>query len=208
MKFELEVLKEVIKRNYLWFIIFFLINTSVILLMLFTKDISYLYATVCYPKNIDNSLSILVFMYQVVFTIYLSYEFYIYELKEAKENITLRINEKKYIILKIIFLVSFTIIFRIIYNSLVMLVLTNIIKFDTMLVIIPIIYHVILILFTYFVINFINQTKFVQILLVLLFSYIMYNYLNINILLFLLIILLVVNIVFFDFKKYYLNESK
>lgn len=214
MKFEIKILKEIIKHNKLWFIVLFIL--SVMCILFFSIRINPLifretdlYAVISYPtKEHSSIISSLFSIYQIIFTIYLTYVYYTYEINNSFENVILRFSEKRWFVIKSLLFSTFITVFRVLFNLCVYIYFAGHVEFSIDFIISPVCYHLFIVIITMTIINFVNFNKVFELIITFIISYLIFMSFNLEMAIILLFILYIFNLFCFSFKKYYQNESK
>ena len=111
---ELSVLKETLKKNYIYIIVFFLfLILNIILLELSING--YEYGEVIKLIGIPNKNVGILITYKIILFIFLIYYFYTYELRNIYDFILSRINLTKFYIGKVLFLMLVVIVINLIH---------------------------------------------------------------------------------------------
>lgn len=118
MILQTNILLKIIKKNYKWFIIFLaMIVLNLIFLMVRPEQVKItemdFFPIIGYPTLNNSFISILLYVYQFVFLIYIVYIFLKDDFDYSFENIILRIDSKTWIAYKTIILFLFILIFKI-----------------------------------------------------------------------------------------------
>lgn len=211
MKIQFHILIEVIKKNWIWYFIFFLLVSLNLIFYTVRPNTILLsendfFALINYPKNVNYSLINLLFhIYQIGIAVYSVYIFYRYELEFAIENIILRIDAKKWIFQKIVLILATTIIINALYIATIYLIYFREIHFHLNYIIFPIIYNsligIILITFT----NIFKDKDIMIFISTFLICILMLNFFNFFIAIILTLTLSILNILLFNFKKSYIK---
>lgn len=208
MILQFEILCGKLKNNWFWFVI--LIFISLLNLILYHVRPSQiqitnedLFSLTCYPSSIEYGfVSLLLTMYQFGLLIYIIYIFYIHEFEHSFENIILRVNQKKWIISKIIVTFVFTFFLRLIYFGLIYLYFYDKISFQLNYLIYPIIYSMFISIMVLFCLNFSDKKRYYIYIISFIVSFILFK--RFKLILALLIISTLILAIFlnFNFKKY------
>ena len=102
MILQTNILLKIIKKNYKWFIIFLaMIVLNLIFLMVRPEQVKItemdFFPIIGYPTLNNSFISILLYVYQFVFLIYIVYIFLKDDFDYSFENIILRIDSKTWI---------------------------------------------------------------------------------------------------------------
>ncbi len=208
MKLQYNILKNIIKEN-IWWIIIFIILSSLNILLLITKPIfisitpNDFLPLIGYSTGNKDSISILLFLYQIILYIQITHNYYTYE-ANTPNNILLRIpNQNNWLINKISIIYIFTIITKLLQILIIYLFFINYFPLKINYFLIPILY---LLTITNIIITINNFTKhskpFIYILITLI-IYITLPFLKPIIILIINIILLAYNILKFNLKRLY-----
>lgn len=168
MKYELLVLNELLRKKYYkWLLIYFILFIAEIFLIYRTvntnffvsKEIEYLLGI---PNlNKMNLLELLLFLYQVLITIYFSYSLYIYDYNHSQEFVFLRMNQVKRNVCKLSTITLFICSLRIIYFFIIFILFNKYFSFTFIMFIKNIFYYLIIIFFVFLIqniyLNFINK---------------------------------------------------
>lgn len=211
MKLQRQVLFDVIKKNRLWINIFLLIISFMVIFYLCLpnrlSDMDKFFIMISYPQNFEfDFITILFLTYQIVWAIYLFYLYYTYELEYSFENVILRCDDKKWLLMKFLVLFIFTVLYKTIYTFLIYAFFFKKINFNIDFVIYPIIYSFFLATVLFSCINFVKEQKIFIIIITLVSSYLMFIYFNIWGSIILGLVLLIINFLLFNFKRYYNNS--
>lgn len=146
MKYQKEIIKNLIKNKYYKIIIVYLLfGISIISIYLLNKDFITIntYKTVIGTINIHNKslLSILWFFYQIIINIYITYSFLIYDTYHSMEFLILRENYNKLIKYKIIIIISLQIIYRTLFYIVTYLIYMKYIKINLTVLLINLLIH-------------------------------------------------------------------
>lgn len=115
MKLQLNILKKVIWDNKKTIMLYFVL----LLLYFFVQVIAnggglesffYIFGTL----DINNNISIILFLFNFILVFDLSYKYITFEILDFNENIILREDSKKFVLKKIIVLILFIIMFKIV----------------------------------------------------------------------------------------------
>ena len=205
MKVQMKILLEILKKSWLWIIIFVVLAIlSLIFYMVRPPEIliteNDFLAMVSYPKNINSSfICFLLSLYQIGTTIYLIYIYYTYEFTYSFENIILRINEKKWIFEKIITCILFLILVRSIYMFLIYLCFFKTIDLSLNFITYPVVYHVLISIILITIINCLKRKNILDLIIVFAIGYLLFNIFNILVASFLTVFLISINIISYFF---------
>lgn len=208
MKIELNLIKNKIKKDKTWLIIY-----------LISLLICIIYSFLNYGKMLDNSdlissligypytefkdtiIYILFNIYQFVYFIYFSVTYINEELDEYKDNLIIREKSNKWVIKKIISIVSYIIILKIINILIVSIIFKSIINLKFIMT--TLLYNLIISLIAVFINNSIKNNSY-GIIISLIISYLIFFYLkNIIFIILLFVALIILTMITFSFKKIY-----
>ena len=136
MKVQLTILKKVFKKCYKFVLVFMLFSFSYLLAMKLSKGIDYNDIKILLgyiDLNNFNFLGILLLIYQYALTIYFTYLFYSFEIREGKYNILLLANTKKLFIEKLLFQLLIVFSFRVIFSSFLIFFFNNLENYQSFL---------------------------------------------------------------------------
>ena len=200
MKIEFNLIKNKIKKDKTWLIILLMLTIiNIIYCYLNYNKISnniYYMNLVGYPL-INEKLDIYVLynIYYITYIVYYSISYFNYELENLKENIVIRENDKKWFIRKVISILLYIVTLKLI-TILIIDVFSNFkYSFNINIILISII--------TITVNNIVKKNTLVIIISIILSFLIFFSIKNILFLFILLLLLLVLNIIFFKFKVMY-----
>lgn len=207
MKIQFNILKEKIKNNILWIlIIVFLVLLNLILLsvkpiQIKSTKLDFL-TLIGFPGITEyNGISLLILLYQLGWTLYINYIFYIHEFEHSLENILLRINQKKWIISKIIIIVPAIILCKIVFILLIYLYFCEDLSFSITYIIYPIFYTIFLTLELISIINFLKTNNIIKVIVGIVIAYILFINFNIWFIIAIILVLIYINIKYFNIKK-------
>ena len=156
---QFNVLKENLKKNYIYILIFFLyLMVKIILLKLDYNSNSY---EVIYPifgvmhKNID-----LLILYKIILVLFLIYSFYTYEFNNIYDFILPRINLNKFYLSKILFIGIIIFVINLIHVIVCFLCFKNIVTLDIDIILSTSMYFIIISFIEVLFINLFNN-KFI-----------------------------------------------
>lgn len=201
-----SILLKIIKKNCKWLILFIcLILLYFILLFVRSSEIKItendFFPVIGYPMLNNSFVSILLYVYQFVFLIYISYIFFKSDFEHSLENIILRIDSKTWIMQKIIILIIFAITFKAFQFLIGYFYFWNKISCNLTYFLPSLIFSLLVVSFVSFNLNFSKKYN----ILLLPVEIIMYIYIfvnkNIIFSIFFIIIIFFCNIIFFKFKN-------
>ena len=204
MKLQFNILLKVLKKNYYLMIMYFSILFLIITIDYFestNNSINHFYSFIGF-LDLDNIRLTAFTIFQFVFSIYLSYILFTYDLKTSFEYIILRSNSKDWIKDKTILIILFVVLSRIaiFIVAFIFFHFDITVSFEHFLY--PILQHLYLCLSLLLLLNINNYSK----LLILIFIGIIYYIFGINYII--LLIFMLCEYVFlllnFSFKKYYI----
>ena len=164
MKYEIKVLKVIIKKSFLKLCLPFLLLLFIYILLVFPSI-----GTVFFEKtditslliinNFKNTsfLVILLVIYQICLTIYLAYLFYSYDYNSSSEFIFLRFNKKNYLFYKLFIFLLFIFFSRIIFYCLIYILFNKYVSFSLSLFLTNIFDYIMISFLTIIVSNFIYK---------------------------------------------------
>ena len=208
MKLQYNILKNIIKEN-IWWIIIFIILSSLNILLLITKPIfisitpNDFLPLIGYSTGNKDSISILLFLYQIILHILIIHNYYTYE-SNTPNNILLRItNQNNWLINKISIIYIFTIITKLLQILIIYLFFINYFPLKINYFLIPILYLLTITNIIITINNFTKHSKLFIYILITLIIYITLPFLKPIIILIINIILLTYNILKFNLKRLY-----
>lgn len=191
---QYNILKQTIKKNYKYVLIFILyLLLSILILKLQSSKVFYDDILML----IDSKNSLLI-NYKTFLIIFLTYYFYTYEITYIYDSILLRINKRKFYISKIIFILLFIVLFNIVHYG----ILRIFFKIDINILLNISLFYILLSLIEVIFVNLINNKLLVFILTYIL-SFMIYN---IKYRLLFIVFLMVINYILLIKKRYIIME--
>ena len=206
MILQLKILFKIIKENYKWIVLFIcLVILDYIFLVVRPYQIKLsqndFYSIIGFP-NLNNSfISILLYIYQFCFLLYISYVFFKDDFEHSFENVILRIDSKKWITNKIIILCLFIVMCKLFQVLIIYACFFNKIEWSFKYLIYSILISLLVSTFVPFNLNF--PKKLHPILIVMEIVVFLYSFVNINSIFPYIVIfgICFYNINYFNFKK-------
>lgn len=199
MNIQINVIVENIKKNCVWFILFIgLVFFKALSILLeiskvdIVDDVSLLLSMPRY-MNILN-------LYQIIFVIYFTYKFYTFEFKHSFENIVLRINDSRWLFNKILMLIIFNLILRLLSIFIAYMFFSNRVIFNLNHLLLPFLYYSYVIIQTVLIINILKKQELFVFITSLLCAYLTFIYLDYPIVIILLFAFILINFKIFKFK--------
>ncbi len=206
MSLQIKILLNKIKENWIWFFILSLL--TILCLILYSVRGSRLtqfdlLSLICYPRLTNNTyMSMLISLYQIALNIYIIYIFVNYDFEYSFDNIVLRINNKKWILYKIVCSILFVLFFKLIQIILIYLFFYNKIDFKIIYLFYPLIYFILITLLTILVLSFAGKKKNIYFIILIIVEYTLYINFNFLISIIISIFLIIFTIYYFNLKKY------
>lgn len=191
---QYNILKQTIKKNYKYILIFITYLLLSILLLKLQSSELYYSDILRLIESKDNLLII----YKTFLIIYLTYYFYTYEMTNIYDLILLRIRKNKFYISKILFIILFIILFNIAHYIIINLFF----KIDIKILLDTIIFYILITTIELLLINILNNKTEVFIL-TYIFSFIVYS---IEYKLLIILILIIINYIIFKNKHHIIIE--
>lgn len=208
IKLEWEMIKDVFKKNKIWltiYLMFIFIETLIIILrpiMIPVTAFDFL-SLIGHPLYYDyNTTTILLKIFQVCLIIYYVYQINSYEYQYSLESFLLRLDEKKWIKIKLLFLIILFGTLKFIFITFLYLFFSNYFELQFSYYLYSIIYDLNIVLLTVTTTNFlVNSKMWFLMLLVMIVAYLNLIFFNVYVTLGMIIVQLLVNLYFFRFKK-------
>lgn len=208
IKLEWEMIKDVFKKNKIWltiYLMFIFIETLITILrpIMIPVTTSDFLSLIGHPLYYDyNTTTILLKIFQVCLIIYYVYQINSYEYQYSLESFLLRLDEKKWIKIKLLFLIILFGTLKFIFITFLYLFFSNYFELQFSYYLYPIIYDLNIVLLTVTTTNFlVNSKMWFLMLLVMIVAYLNLIFFNIYATLGMIIVQLLVNLYFFRFKK-------
>lgn len=206
MKIQIRIWNYCLKKSVKWLILLLLIIACYLFSLSIsrkniTSDINF-YLTLIgyYNPQYTSFFSTINLIYQYVFSIYFTHICYTYEVTNSFNNVVLRINGHKWIIDKLLVILSSNLLFRIIISILLYLFFINKTTFPFLETIDVILSHLLTTLIIISLHNFVKNKK-IQLILIMLIVPIIVIYTSSPIKVVSIILLLVINYKIFNIKQ-------
>ncbi len=208
IKLEWEMIKDVFKKNKIWltiYLMFIFIEVLIIMLrpiMIPVTDPDFL-SLIGHPLYYDyNTTTILLKIFQVCLIIYYSYQINSYEYQYSLESFLLRLDEKKWIKIKLLFLIILFGALKFIFITFLYFFFSYYFELQFSYYLYSIIYDLNIVLLTLTATNFlVNSKMWFLMLLIMIVAYLNLIFFNVYVTLGMIIVQLLVNLYFFRFKK-------
>lgn len=125
---QFNVLKENLKKNYIYILIFFLY--LMVKIILFKIDYNNSYDVIIPIFGVLGKQIDLLILYKIILVLFLVYSFYTYEFNSIYDFILPRINLSKFYLSKILFMLVIIFVINIIHLVICFLCFSNIVAFD------------------------------------------------------------------------------
>lgn len=208
IKLEWEMIKDVFKKNKIWlniYLMFIFIETLLTILrpIMIPVTTSDFLSLIGHPLYYDyNTTTILLKIFQVCLIIYYVYQINSYEYQYSLESFLLRLDEKKWIEIKLLFLIILFGTLKFIFITFLYLFFSNYFELQFSYYLYSIIYDLNIVLLTVTTTNFlVNSKMWFLMLLVMIVAYLNLIFFNVYATLGMIIVQLLVNLYFFRFKK-------
>lgn len=208
IKLEWEMIKDVFKKNKIWltiYLMFIFIETLLTILRptMIPVTASDFLSLIGHPLYYDyNTTTILLKLFQVCLIIYYSYQINSYEYQYSLESFLLRLDEKKWIKIKLLFLPILFGTLKFIFITFLYFFFSNHFELQFSHYLYSIIYDLNIVLLTVTTTNFLVNSKiWFLMLLVMIVAYLNLIFFNVYVTLGMIIVQLLVNLYFFRFKK-------
>lgn len=139
---QLNVLKENLKKNYIYILIFFLY--LMVKIILFKIDYNNSYDVIIPIFGVLGKQIDLLILYKIILVLFLVYSFYTYEFNNIYDFILPRINLSKFYLSKILFMLVIIFIINLIHLVICFLCFNNIVTFDMSIIIDSTMYFIII----------------------------------------------------------------
>ncbi len=137
MKYEIKVLKIIIKNSFFKLCLPFVLLLFIYFLIVFQNVETNFFEksdiiNLLFINNFKNSnfLVVLLVIYQICLSIYLAYSFYFYDYNASCEFVFLRLSKNNYLFLKIIIFLIFMVFSRIVFYYLIYILYNKYISFS------------------------------------------------------------------------------
>ncbi len=208
MKIEFNLIKNKIKNDKIWLVILLILTIINIMYCYLNynkiNNSIYYMNLIGYPL-INEKLDIYVLynIYYIAYIIYYSISYFNYELENLKENIIIRDNDKKWFIRKIISILLYIVILKLIVILIIDVFSNFKYSFNLNIILLINLYLSLISIITITINNIIKNNTLVIIISMILSFLVFFSIKNILILFLLSVLLLILNIIFFKFKKMY-----
>ena len=201
MKLQEKIMKEQLKAYSKYFAFqLILIVTYIIFLKIAKIPITTTNYLIILGEKKNNIMGILFSMYQIILCLTITYQFYMYEIKNNNINVMMRVKSREWVVNKLHILIETVVIYKIIYSIVTYQFFINICRFPLKLIIYNISKSIIVALILINLINNYKNKRSIIVAILLLFVLTIYfNNLFINILF--IIIIYLINIYTFTIKN-------
>ncbi len=206
MILQLNIFLNILKKSYRWILIFALIIFLDIIFITVRPDqiqisLEDFFPLIGYPTLSSNFISMLIYVYQYVFLLYIIYSFIQYDFDYSFENIILRIDSKKWIFYKSFISYMFVILMKIIQISVIYVYFRNYIDFQVDFFISSIVIGLLIVSFLLFNVNFSKKIFILLFVIELIIFALTFKYFNIIFLMIIIFTISIFNIINFKFKN-------
>lgn len=199
MKIQVNILFEIIRKNFFWLVFLFILVFCKTLSILFTFNTQEVENQFLSLISMPQNFSILN-IYQLVLIVYITYRFYVYEFKNSFENVILRANEKKWILNKMITVSIIAFLVRLIDFFVPYLLFSKEINLNINYFLTPFLYHYAIALCVVLITNLFREKQIITFLVSIISTYLIFMYLWCEAVLILLVLTIIFNLYIFKFK--------
>lgn len=200
MNIQINVIVENVKKNCIWFILFIVLVFLKALSVLLEIDKIDVYDAVSLLLSMPTYMNILN-LYQIIFVIYFTYKFYTFEFKHSFENVVLRINDRIWLFNKVLMLIIFNFVLRLLCIFIAYMFFSNRVIFSLNYLILPFLYYSYITIQTVLIINVFKKREILAFATSLFLAYLTFVYLECFIVVILLFFVFLINFKIFKFKS-------
>ncbi len=206
MILQANILLKIIKKNYKWFIIFlFIIFLYFIFLtvrpFVIATSVKDLFPVIGYPSFDNDYIAMILYLYQYVFLMYITYTFFMIDFEHSFDNLILRIDSKTWLLQKMFVITLFIVVFKIIQFIFAYIYFYNTIAFSFEYLFSVIMLSLLIANIVILNLNFSKKNKIIALVVEMIMFFFIFKYFQIIILIPLIIIICLYNFIFFNFKK-------
>lgn len=195
-------------NNKKWFLLLLLLLALRVLLLHFNIKFEpkSFYCLINFPgAKYSNMLDLLLLIFQIGLTIYFTYFLYTYEIDFSFFYIILRSNLKKWLIVKLVSILSYIIIYRLVFILLSSVYFIDKMSFNPISIIVSILFHISISLIVITIFNVIKR-KDISILLDLIIIFLTFKFFNIYFLILMDLILIISNFYIIKNRKIFARD--